>query len=308
MNNRYKKKTGRIYIKLVSVMIFLAFLVCALFLNMAFKHRKVIESNYSKDVKNDDYGENNDVIIKDNSTDSKDTESIGKYEDAAYVEKYIEQQIKGEMPDGADGKKVAYLTFDDGPSETVTPKILDILKKENVNATFFVVGKNVDVHKELLKREASEGNAIGIHSYSHNYHYLFPENKIDSKNCIADFEKTNMAIKNVMGENYEVRALRFPGGLMSWRVNDPQGAQAVEEAIHEREWYQIDWNCLSGDAEGNSPKNAEQLYEEAVKTIGTREKAVILMHDEESKLATAEALPKIIQYLKQQGYEFETIK
>ena len=64
-------------------------------------------------------------------------------EDVAFMEKYLAQQMKGQKPDGADGKKVVYLTFDDGPSETVTPKMLDALKAENVHATFFVVGKNV---------------------------------------------------------------------------------------------------------------------------------------------------------------------
>ena len=67
------------------------------------------------------------------------------------------QQEKGQIPDGADGKKVVYLTFDDGPSETVTPKILDVLKAENVHATFFIVGNALDsseASKNLIKREA----------------------------------------------------------------------------------------------------------------------------------------------------------
>ena len=212
------------------------------------------------------------------------------------------------MPEGADGKKVVYLTFDDGPSTTVTPRILDILEKEGVDATFFVVGKYVDSEKELVKREAAEGNAVAIHSYTHDYGYLYPGGKINVQNCMSDFEKTEESIKNILGQDYKIRALRLPGGYYSWNNNDPGNAKAVIDKMHEKDWYQIEWNCLSGDAEGNYPKTADQLYQETVQTVGTREKAVILMHDTYQKEATAEALPRIIQYLKQQGYEFKTIQ
>ena len=110
-------------------------------------------------------------------------------DDVAFVEKYLDQQMKGQKPDGADGKKVVYLTFDDGPSETVTPRILDTLKAENVHATFFLVGKAIDeseTNKNLVKREVAEGNAIGNHTYSHNYNYLYPKGNINVDNCMAD--------------------------------------------------------------------------------------------------------------------------
>lgn len=247
---------------------------------------------------------------KESNGDSIDKESDSSVENVAYLEKYIEQQIKGQKPNGVDGKKVAYLTFDDGPSETVTPQILDILKSENVNATFFLIGKYVDksdASKNLVKREVEEGNAIGIHSYSHDYNYLFPKGKINLENCMSDFDKTDKAIKNVLGQDFSTRAIRFPGGQETWSKKDPQGADAVDKALHEKDWHQIDWNCLSGDAEGGH-KDAAALTQEAIKTIGKREKALILMHDTYGKEETAKALPGIIEYLKQQGYEFKTIK
>jgi peptidoglycan/xylan/chitin deacetylase (PgdA/CDA1 family) len=82
----------------------------------------------------------------------------------------------------------------------------------------------------------------------------------------------------------------------------------VDEALHEKDWHQIDWNALSGDAEDGGHKNAAQLTQEAIKTIGNREKALILMHDTYGKEETAKALPAIIEYLKQKGYEFKIIK
>ncbi len=260
-------------------------------------HVKVTEDNKVKDT-------------EEGSAESEENKksSNTKNESASYIEKYIEQQVKAEMPEGADGKKVVYLTFDDGPSTTVTPRILDTLEKEGVDATFFVVGKYVDSEKELVKREAAEGNVVAIHSYTHDYGYLYPGGKINVQNCMSDFEKTEESIKNILGQDYKIRALRLPGGYYSWNKNDPDNAKAVIDKMHEKDWHQIEWNCLSGDAEGNSAKTAEQLYQETVQTVGTREKAVILMHDTYQKEATAEALPGIIQYLKQQGYEFKTIQ
>lgn len=244
----------------------------------------------------------------DNATSTK--ENSAEVEDVAFIEKYLAQQMKGQKPDGADGKKVVYLTFDDGPSETVTPQILDTLKAENVHATFFLMGKEIDAsetNKKLVKREFDEGHAIGNHTYSHNYNYLYPGNKINLDNCMADFEKTNESLRNILGQDFSTRAVRFPGGQMTWDKKDPKGAEAIDKAIHDKDWHQIDWNALSKDAEG-APKDAQKLTQEVINTVGKREKAVILMHDTYGKEETAKALPGIIKYLKEQGYEFKVLK
>jgi peptidoglycan/xylan/chitin deacetylase (PgdA/CDA1 family) len=238
------------------------------------------------------------------------TESNSEVEDVAFVEKYLEQQMQGIKPDGADGKKVVYLTFDDGPSETVTPEILDTLKAENIHATFFLIGKYIDrdqASKDLVKRELADGNAIGDHTYSHDYNYLFPNGKINLERCMADFEKTEQSLKKILGEDFYTRAVRFPGGQMTWSKKDPLGADAIDNALHDKDLHQIDWNALSKDAEG-APKNAEQLTQQVINTVGKREKAIILMHDTYGKEETAKALPEIIKYLKAQGYEFKILK
>lgn len=243
-------------------------------------------------------------------SDALKSESNSEVENSAFVEKYLNQQMKGQRPDGADGKKVVYLTFDDGPSETVTPQILDVLKKEDVHATFFLIGKYIDkdqASKDLVKREFDEGNAIGNHTYSHDYNYLYPNGKINLENCMSDFEKTNQSLKNILGQDFSTRAVRFPGGQMTWDKKDPSGAEAMDKALHDKDYHQIDWNSLSGDAEG-APKKAEQLKQEVIKTVANREKAIILMHDTYGKEETAKALPEVIEYLKGQGYEFKIIK
>lgn len=161
-------------------------------------------SNNTKTVQALDGNQNAKSESSDNQskseTDSDElkSESNSEVENSAFVEKYLNQQMKGQRPDGADGKKVVYLTFDDGPSETVTPQILDILKKEDVHATFFLIGKYIDkdqASKDLVKREFDEGNAIGNHTYSHDYNYLYPNGKINLENCMSDFEKTNQSLK-----------------------------------------------------------------------------------------------------------------
>ena len=226
-------------------------------------------------------------------------------EDAAFVEKYLYQQSKGMMPEGADGKKVAYLTFDDGPSENVTPMILDILKEKGVNATFFVLGQAVeknDTTKEVIKRMAAEGNAIGNHTYTHDYKILYPNKTVNCDNFINDVERTNTALKAILGDKFYTRVIRFPGGYMSWN-----GMQPLDEILASKDYHQVDWNALSKDAEGKA-KNADELFEIVKSTVQNREKAVILMHDKEGKEETAKALPQIIDYLKEQGFEFRTIK
>ena len=74
-------------------------------------------------------------------------------------------------------EKIAYLTFDDGPNESITPKVLDILKEQDVKATFFVIGKNVKEHPEVVKREYEEGHYIANHGYSHNNKNLYKSDK-----------------------------------------------------------------------------------------------------------------------------------
>ena len=226
-------------------------------------------------------------------------------DDVASMEKYLVQQEKGQMPDGADGKKVVYLTFDDGPSETVTPKILDVLKDENVKATFFIVGHALDssdANKNLVKREANEGNAIGNHTYSHDYKYLFPGSTVNINNFTSDIEKTNQSLKNVLGSDFSTRAIRIPGGHMSWK-----GMQPLDDWFKSNDYHYIDWNALSRDAEGKT-KNADELLEQVKETTKGRQKAIILMHDTYGKEETAKALPQVIEYLKAQGYEFRTMK
>ncbi|MBP1173697.1 polysaccharide deacetylase family protein [Paenibacillus sp. OT2-17] len=231
-------------------------------------------------------------------------------EDGAFVEKYLKQQMLGQMPDGADGKKVAYLSFDDGPSVTVTPKILDILKKQKVKATFFIVGKEADENehtRNIIKRIVKEGHAIGNHTYSHNYKYLYPNKRVSTDHVMQDIERNNKVLKSILGPEFTTRMIRFPGGHMTWNSRDPQGMAALDKVLHQKDYHQVDWNVLTKDAEGKS-KKAPALINQFIRSVKGREKAIILMHDTYGKEETAKALPQIIEFLKKQGYEFKVMK
>lgn len=298
---RYRQKRDRnkaknIYrAKLIILCITISFLVIAGSTFMAQRVFTYINAVQAEDNENS----------TDNSTEINIKDNDVPYDTAAFVQKYLDQQMKGEMPEGADGVKVVYLTFDDGPSETVTPKILDILKSEGVHATFFVLGKQIDSSdesKDLIRRTVSEGNAIGIHSYSHNYNYLYPNKVVNVNNFSEEVDKTNKSLKSVLGDQFSTKAIRLPGGHMTWK-----GTEALDKYFEKNGYSYIDWNALSKDAEGPK-KTSEQLVQEAIKTAGTKQKVILLMHDTYGKEETAKSLPDIIHYFKDNGYEFRVIK
>ena len=204
-----------------------------------------------------------------------------------------------------DGKKVVFLTFDDGTSTTVTPQILKTLKDEGVHATFFVTGENIEnggkKAEDLLKQELAEGHAIANHSWSHDYHVLYPNRTLNLDNFLADFKKTDDLLKKVLGKYFSTRVIRCPGGHMSWK-----GMDALDNYMDKNNMVSIDWNALNKDAEGPR-KNADQLVQQAINSSEGKNMVVLLMHDTYGKEETAKALPQIIKYFKDNGYEFKTL-
>ena len=109
---------------------------------------------------------------------------------------------------GEEGKRV-FLTFDDGPSEAVTPYILDTLKEHNIKATFFVLGSRVKLNPELIKREYNEVHYIANHGYSHRYDKIYAS----SNDVLKEYTKTENEIKKALdNSNYSSKLFRFPGG------------------------------------------------------------------------------------------------
>ena len=225
--------------------------------------------------------------------------------ESSYINDYEDLIIKC----GNTNEKIVALTFDDGPDEVFTPQILDILKKYNIKATFFVLGSSIDANegaKDILKEEVKRGHAIANHTYGHDYSYLYPGRVMNVKNILSDLEKSQNAMKAVLGKDFSTRVIRFPGGYWSW-----EGRTAMKEALEQNQYYNVDWNALNKDAEG-AKKNADQLVQcakESVKALGPdADSVVLLMHDTYGKEETVKALPQIIEYLQSQGFEFRSIK
>lgn len=211
-----------------------------------------------------------------------------------------EQGMQTVIPDlqpyyGAD-TNIVYLTFDDGPDDKNTPQILDILREENVPATFYVLGAMVEAYPEVLKRIFNEGHAIGNHSYNHKYNELYSS----AWNFIEQFQRTDEIIMSQIG----VRPLiiRAPGGTY--------GAFNADywDMVKSSGYVEHDWNISSGDATPQGATAAQEI-ENIVSQMNTYnfKSAVVLMHSTSAKDETVKALPEIIHFFKDRGYTFGVI-
>lgn len=199
----------------------------------------------------------------------------------------------------SDTKRV-FLTFDDGPSKTVTPLILDLLKQENIKATFFLLGSRVELNPDIVKREYDEGHYIANHGYSHNYTNIYqtPQSVVD------EFNATEAAIKNALGnQEYNSYLFRFPGGMPGGKHAQLKAEAA--QILEQNGVAHLDWNALTSDAAG--AKTNEEMLQNAISTIGEKNSVVILMHDAGDKILTYEMLPNLISYLREKGYEFKNM-
>ncbi len=195
-------------------------------------------------------------------------------------------------------EKIAYLTFDDGPTIKATGKILDILNEEQVKATFFVVGKHVKEHPELVRRAYDEGHYLANHGYSHDNHKLYES----SEHFISEVKNTDIEIGKAIGvENYCSHVFRFPNGYMS--ANYKTKKKEAAKLLSDMNYTYIDWNCLNNDSV--KKYSSAQLLKNLKKSAKNKGTLVILMHDTSDVNDTPSILRDSIQYLKEQGYEFK---
>ena len=193
-------------------------------------------------------------------------------------------------------EKIAYLTFDDGPSIN-TEKLLDILDRYNVKATFFVI-----YHKNMEKKYkaiAERGHTIALHSYTHSYSKIYKT----EKGYYQDLNKIHDYVEKVTG--VDSRIIRFPGGssnTVSKKYNKTI-MKTLKKSVTEKGYVYHDWNIDSSDASGIN--RDPDLLVSRVKAGLKKNKPVvdILMHDTgKSKTTTVEALPRIIEAVQASGY------
>ena len=194
--------------------------------------------------------------------------------------------------------KRVFLTFDDGPSKTVTPTILDILKQENIKVTFFLLGSRVELEPEIVKREYDEGHYLASHGYSHVYSQIYasPQSVID------EYNRSVTAIRNAIGvQEYDPHLFRFPGGYNGGKYAELK--KTAGQLLEQNGVLHVDWNALTSDSAG--AKTTEDFIAQLEKTVPKYNSVVVLMHDAGNKTATANALPTIIKYFRDRGFEFE---
>ncbi|EOU1595132.1 polysaccharide deacetylase [Clostridium perfringens] len=287
--------------------IFLGVLAIIILLWGGIKVVTMIGSNLANKASINKEQEEQEKVIKPNPDDVMPgmniTYEADKYAvDAKDVQAMANDTYKGE------GKYV-FLTFDDGPSNS-TEKILNILKDKDVHGTFFVLGSSIEKdskRQEYLKEELKSGNAIANHSYSHDFKKLYPGNKLKIDSFMDEFNKTNDIMQSILGGEFDCKVLRMPGGYGTRKYYKDPSLKEFDDTLQENGIINVDWNALDGDAEGK-PYSTEEMLNYVKKTSKGKNHVVILMHDAAGKEKTVEILPQIIDYYKNEGYEFKVIK
>lgn len=201
---------------------------------------------------------------------------------------------KEEHSDTSD--KIVCLTFDDGPSQN-TPKVLDILDKYNIKATFFVVKTDneefIPYYKEIVER----GHTIAIHTASHNYKKIYAS--VDA--YLEDFNEIYTLVEKETG--VKPALFRYPGG--STNCQSYASGSAIMEEMERRGFIYYDWNVSSGD--GGNQATRDTIYDWVTGNAAKRDYSVVLMHDSGGKAETVAALPSIIETLQKQGCKFQSL-
>lgn len=192
----------------------------------------------------------------------------------------------------ADSAKLVYLTFDDGPS-SYTAQILDILKANNIKATFFTVGTEIERHTQIFQRTYKEGHSIGVHCYWHNYKAIYE----NTQSFISDTLKCKQTIEKYLPDA-EIKYMRMAGGSFG------QDKAFIAE-VSNLGFINVDWNAVNGDVE-NDINTPMQAANRAFSSAANRKKVVLLMHD--NKELTLLSLPQIINNFRDAGYVFEKLR
>lgn len=198
-------------------------------------------------------------------------------------------------------EKWVCLTFDDGPSKT-TPAVLDALNAAGVKATFFVVATGYnEKYLPLIADAAAAGHQIALHSASHEYSGIYQS----ADAYWQDIELLKERISPYVN-TASLHYLRFPGGSTN-TVSRRYGGRGVmaelKQQCAEKGYAYVDWNVCAEDAVGGKP-SAGTIYRNVVRETGEQTQCIVLMHDSATTRTTAEALPDIIQWYRDQGFTF----
>lgn len=196
--------------------------------------------------------------------------------------------VESQAPD-----HTVYLTFDDGPSAR-TAEILDILKENNIKATFFVTGQTSELAQDMMRRIVAEGHTIAIHTYTHQYKTIYASVSA----YLEDFDQIYHWVHQVTGVYPQI--FRFPGGTVNTYNRELYPSLVAE--MDRRGFVHFDWNSTTGDADGQT-HTAQELAQNALAQVGAN-RVIVLMHDSVHKTGTVECLPAVIAGYRDAGYAF----
>ena len=238
---------------------------------------------------------NTPATIDNNTNTTNTTETQSKpTENKTNENKTQTNKVSENKTTTSNGKSIAYLTFDDGPS-SITNSVLDILKKYNVKATFFVINSG-SYNKTTLQREVNEGHTIGLHAYDHNYAIAYK----DDNSYLDGIDKLRAKVKADTG--FDSHYIRFPGGssnTISKRYS--KGIMSrITKTAKQRGYKYYDWNVDDDDA--GRARTADDCYNNVVKELRPNRSNIVLMHDFGTNKKILEALPRIIEYCQKNGY------
>jgi peptidoglycan-N-acetylglucosamine deacetylase len=184
-------------------------------------------------------------------------------------------------------QKVIALTFDDGPSPKNTAQVLEILKKNHVKATFFVVGAMMQTYPQIAKQVVADGHDLGNHTWNHWYR------RMDQATAASEIDRTADIIYKTTG--VKTALFRPPGGYLN---------NGLADYAKNQNYAIMMWSSLSGDADRHTPQVAA-MVNNVLKTA--KPGAIVLLHDGGgNRSRTVKALPQIIAGLKAKGYQFVT--
>lgn len=215
-----------------------------------------------------------------------------------YMELYPELYAENPPEHFKEDSGTVYLTFDDGPSDR-TSDILEILDRYGIKATFFVCGGEDEKSQQLMRDIADAGHTIGIHSISHDYEKIY--SSVES--YLDDFNETYMCVYNATGVKPQI--FRFPGGSIN-NYNRFTYMQIIAEMTR-RGFVYYDWNVSGEDAVHGADWTS--IYNNIVSGIksNTADRAIVLLHDSQSKENTVLVLEDIIDRLLEDGYRFDKL-
>ena len=224
-------------------------------------------------------------------------QSVPEPEHPAYQDLYPEMYAKPAERSSVDRDKVAYLTFDDGPSAR-TPEVLEILEQYGVKGTFFVIGDETERGKQWMRDIVAAGHTLGIHSYTHDYNKVY--HSVEA--YLDDFAQMYYLILDTTGVAPQI--FRFPGAS----VNGYNGAtyrEIISEMVR-RGFVYYDWNRMTGDAVKKTP-SAAVLVQNALSEIRSARRVIVLMHDSKRYTNMVQALPAIIEGYQAAGFTLEAL-